>query len=282
MTTTPSLPQAARDIRREIINCIASFGGGHVGGCLSLAELLAVLYFDEESGMRRLDPANPQNADRDRLVMSKGHAGPALYSALALRGFITVESLRTLNQSGGMRPGHCDMKRVPGVDMSTGSLGQGLSVAVGMALAADMDGTDVIVHAVIGDGESQEGQIWEAALFAANRGLGNLIAFTDYNKVQLDGWVADINDIAPLSDKWRAFGWHTQEIDGHCTAAISQAIAEARRVTDRPSMIILDTVKGKGAVDYEGKDTSHHGTVSEEQRVAMIEHVMKTFEAEVR
>jgi len=253
------LTARARDIRRETLNCIASLGVGHIGGCLSLAETLAVLYFDQ----MKVDPENPTWYERDRLVVSKGHAGPAVYATLALKGFFGLGELSTLNKNGTNLPSHCDMHKTRGVDMTTGSLGQGFSCAVGMALAGVLDKSGVTVYTIIGDGESQEGQIWEAAMFAGNRNLHNLVAFTDYNKIQLDGWLDDIGGLHPLEDKWRSFGWHVITVDGHSVRDISRAITTAKSIR-RPSMIILDTVKGKGAYFSENNPDSHSMSITSE------------------
>ena len=192
------LKQIARDIRCNIVECIGSIGVGHIGGCLSIADLLAVLYFEEMN----IDPQNPKMPGRDRLICSKGHAGPAIYSALSLRGYFEKDVLFTLNKNGTMLPSHCDMNKTPGVDMTAGSLGQGFSCACGAALGSKMAKDGAVIYTIIGDGESQEGQIWEAAMFAPAKKLDNIIAFTDYNKMQIDGTVEEICDIAPLADKW--------------------------------------------------------------------------------
>jgi len=253
------LKQVARDIRCNIVECIGSIGVGHIGGCLSIADLLAVLYFQEMN----VDPQNPKMPGRDRLICSKGHAGPALYSALALRGFFDKELLLTLNKNGTMLPSHCDMNKTPGIDMTAGSLGQGFSCACGAALGSKMAKDGAIIYTIIGDGESQEGQIWEAAMFAPAKKLDNIIAFTDYNKMQIDGTVDQICDIAPLGDKWRAFGWNVIELeDGHDVYAISDAIkaAKANIGSGKPTMIILNTVKGKGISFIEALGVGSHST----------------------
>lgn len=264
------LRQQANEIRKQTIRAIGSLGVGHIGGCLSLAEVLAVLYFDK----MKIDPQNPGMEDRDRFVLSKGHGGPTLYSALALRGFFGLEWLETLNRPDTNLPSHCDRKRTPGVDMTTGSLGQGFSAAVGMALAARLDKKDLYIYTVIGDGETQEGQIWEGALLAGNRRLDNLIAFTDYNKMQLDDYIENENGLYPLEDKWRSFGWHVQTVDGHDVDAVSHAIDNSQKIKGRPSMIILDTIKGKGGCFCEGLLESHNMAVDEEtwkKAVALLE-----------
>lgn len=233
---------AASKIRRGIIDGVHSAKAGHPGGSLSIADLLAYLYFDKMN----IDPANPQKADRDRLVLSKGHAAPALYSALANRGFFPVEELLTLRHTGARLQGHPDMKNVPGVDMSSGSLGQGISCAVGMALSAKHFGETYRVYTILGDGECEEGQVWEAAMFAANKRLSNLTAYVDFNNLQIDGTCDEVNSPAPLDKKFEAFGWNAIIIDGHNLEEIEAATLAAEKVTDKPTAIIMNTVKGKG------------------------------------
>jgi len=211
-----------------------------------------------------IDPKHPDMEDRDRFVLSKGHGGPAVYAALAVKGFIDEKELDTLNRPNTRLPSHCDRRLTRGIDMSTGSLGQGFSAATGMALAACMDRKDLYIYSIIGDGESQEGQVWEAAMLAGSRRLDHLIAFTDYNKMQIDGWTEDINGIDPLEDKWKAFGWHVQSIDGHDMSQILYAIRMAKSTKGKPSMIILNTIKGKGGYFCEGELTSHNMPVTEE------------------
>jgi len=260
-----TLQSRAREIRVKTIDAIGFLGVGHIGGAMSIVELLAVLYYRH----LRHDPVNPAWAGRDRLVLSKGHAGPALYATLASRGFFPVEWLHTLNKGGTNLPSHCDRNKTPGIDMTTGSLGQGLSAACGLALADRLDGRDSFVFAVIGDGESNEGQNWEAALFAAQQGLSRLVAFTDYNKMQIDGKTDDILGLGALEEKWAAFGWETARVDGHDMAAIDAAITAAKARASkaagtgglgRPTMIVLDTIKGKGAKFCEGSVGSHNAT----------------------
>lgn len=263
------LESAAKEIRKRTIDAIGYLGVGHIGGALSIVELLAVLYYRQ----MRIDPAEPRMAERDRLVLSKGHAGPALYSALALKGFFPMDWLHTLNAGGTNLPSHCDRNRTPGIDMTTGSLGQGLSAACGIALANRIDGRKVFTFAVIGDGESDEGQVWEAAMFAKHSKLDRLIAFTDYNKMQIDGTTESVLDLGALEEKWAAFGWATSRVDGHDVEAIDRAIDEAKRRAEAaelgeagtgataggaPTMIILDTIKGKGAAFCEGMVTNHN------------------------
>ena len=247
------LKAISRQIREETARSIGSIGIGHIGGCLSLAEILAVLYFKHMN----INPENPHLAGRDRLVVSKGHAGPAVYAALALRGYFPKEELLTLNTSGTNLPSHCDMHKTPGIDMTTGSLGQGFSCAVGIALASRLSGDNATIFAIIGDGESQEGQIWEAAMYAGNQKLNRLIAFTDYNDMQIDGNVSQINDVAPLEDKWRAFKWHTLVVDGHDIQALDSAVQSAKG-QDKPTMIIARTIKGKGVSFVVSKGAGNH------------------------
>jgi len=225
----------------------------HIGGCLSILEVITVLYFHE----LKVDPALPRWEGRDRFVLSKGHAGPALYSALAIRGFFSPAEVFTLNEGGTRFPSHVDRNKTPGIDMTCGSLGQGLSAAVGMAIGLRAEGLDNLVYCIIGDGESQEGQIWEAAMYGAHRKLDNLIAFCDYNKAQVDGFTNDINNLEPLVDKWKAFGWEVFDIDGHDMQAIIRAIDAAKSVKGKPKMIILNTVKGNSAPAFHGTGKCH-------------------------
>ncbi len=254
------LEQKAKEIRIQTIESIAHLGVGHVGGSMSIVDALAVLYFD----VMDIDPKDPLKADRDRFVLSKGHGGPAVYSALALKGYFDVEILKTLNAPNTKLPSHTDKNLTTGIDMTTGSLGQGFSAAVGMAKAIQMDKAPYYIYTIIGDGESQEGQIWEAGMFAGSQKLDHLIAFTDYNKMQIDGETNDVNAVAPLDKKWEAFNWHVQVIDGHDVEAIQKAIANAKETTGKPSMIILNTVKGKGALFCEGDIGSHNMPVTKE------------------
>jgi transketolase len=247
------LKSKAKEIRRLTIEEIGTLGTGHIGGSMSIADLLALLYFHR----MRIDPSRPRMRDRDQLVVSKGHAGPAVYTALALRGFFPKEWLSTLNQGGTKLPSHCDRNLTPGIDMTAGSLGQGFSAAMGIALALRMDKIDAHVYTIIGDGESDEGQIWEGAMFAASQKLSNLIAFTDYNKQQLDGYTKDIIDLGELDAKWREFGWFTQRVCGHDIAALDDAIENARAQKEKPSMIVMDTIKGKGCSFAEGVEKNH-------------------------
>ncbi len=254
------LNKKANEIRKKTIECIGKLGVGHIGGCLSICEVLSVLYFD----VMNIDSSDPKKPDRDRFILSKGHGGPALYSTLALKGYFGVEWLDTLNRPNTNLPSHCDMKKTPGIDMTTGSLGQGFSAAIGMAIAGKMDKNPAYFYTVIGDGESQEGQIWEAAMLAGNKNLDNVIAFTDYNKMQIDGTIQQVNGLHPLDKKWESFGWHVQCVDGHDVNAISHAIDNAKKISGCPSMIILDTIKGKGAYFSENMISSHNMPITEE------------------
>lgn len=251
----------ALKIKIETIKQIGSLGFGHVGGAMSIIDTLAVLYGE----VMNIDPNNPKWEDRDWLVFSKGHAGPALYTTLALKGYFPLEELQTLNRPGTNLPSHCDRNKTIGVDMTTGSLGQGASLAVGIALGNRLDGRDNYTYLILGDGELQEGQVWESVLFAAHQKLDKLIAFVDYNKQQLDGYIKDINDLGDIHAKFESFGWHSQEIDGHNLEEIYEAICNAKAVSGKPSVIILDTIKGKDCSFAEGILNNHHMTVSKQQ-----------------
>jgi transketolase len=211
-----------------------------------------------------VDPDDPKKRDRDQLVLSKGHAGPALYSVLADKGFFPIEWLHTLNQGGTNLPSHCDRNRTPGIDMTTGSLGQGLSAAVGIALGNRLDHIDSTVYCIIGDGESNEGQIWEAAMAASQFQVSNLTAFTDYNKMQIDGYMCDVMNIEDLTAKWVSFGWFVQRVNGHSFEEMDRAIVRAKAEAYRPSMIVLDTIKGKGIFFAEGLLSNHNMPVDYE------------------
>ena len=261
------------EVRENILTEIGELGVGHLGGSLSMVELLVTLYYKHMN----VDPKNPQKVGRDRLIVSKGHSGPAVYSVLAEKGYFPKEWLLTLNKPGTNLPSHCDMNRTPGIDMTTGSLGQGFSCAVGIALASKLKKDGANIYTIIGDGESQEGQIWEAAMFASHHKLDNLIAFTDYNKLQLDDSIDNICSIEPLADKWKAFGWDVTEVfEGNNCDEIDKAILEAKK-SQKPVMIILHTVKGCG-VDFAEKAgiSNHSMTVSKE----MFEKGMKELKIE--
>ncbi len=246
-------------IRMGIIEGVHSAKSGHPGGSLSIAEILTYLYFKEMN----IDPKDPKKADRDRFVLSKGHAAPALYAALAERGYFDKSLLTTLRHIGSILQGHPDMKHIPGVDMSTGSLGQGISAAVGMALSAKHFGDSYRVYAVLGDGEIEEGQVWEAAMFAGNKGLSNLTAFIDYNNLQIDGTIEEVNSAAPIDKKFEAFGWHTITINGNDFDEIESALNMAK-IVDKPVAIIAKTVKGKG-VSYMENAVNWHGAAPNDE-----------------
>ena len=264
------LKEQAQQIRRDIVNMVGAAKSGHPGGSLSAVEILTYLYFEEMN----VKPEDPKWADRDRFVLSKGHAAPVLYATLAHKGFFPVEELSTLRKLGTHLQGHPDMKKVPGVDMSTGSLGTGISAAVGMALACQMDKKDNYVYAVLGDGEIQEGQVWEAAMAAAHYNLDNLIAFVDNNGLQIDGNIDDVMSPNPIDAKFAAFGWHVQVINGHDFGQIAGAIANAKAVKDQPSMIVAKTVKGKG-VSYMENQAGWHGSAPNAEQIAQAMEDLK-------
>jgi len=248
-----ALTKKAEELRELTIREIGHLGAGHIGGSMSIIEILTYLYFNEMN----VDPKNPKKEDRDRLVCSKGHAGPAVYAVLANKGYFPEEWLSTLNQGGTNLPSHCDMNRTPGIDFTTGSLGQGTSAAVGIALGQRLKKQEAFTYLIVGDGESQEGQVWEAAEVGAQNKLGNLIAFTDLNKQQLDGYTFDIGNMENIGTRWLGFNWHVQRIDGHSFQAIDRAVQAAKKVVDRPSMIILDTQKSRGFAPGEGISANH-------------------------
>lgn len=271
----------AAKIRLETIRQIGARGFGHVSGSLSVADLLAVLYHPSH-GVLRIDPKNPDLKSRDFFVMSKGHAGPALYSALALRNFYPMEWLKTLNQPGTRLPSHCDRLLTPGVDMTTGSLGQGVSSAIGLCLSQRMDGTDARTYLVIGDGECNEGQVWEGVMFAHQQKLENLVAFVDYNKKQLDGTTQEIMDLGDIAAKFAAFGWHAQTINGGSCAEISQAIATAHNAKGAPSCIVMNTIKGAHVPSIYAIEQNHHIVLEGallEQAILECEQTLETLEA---
>jgi len=249
-------------VRKHIIRMLGEAGSGHPGGSLSAVEIVTALYFH----VLRHDPRRPDWPDRDRFILSKGHGVPVQYACLAEAGYFPVEELKTLRKINSRLQGHPVKGTVPGIEASTGSLGQGLSIALGHALAGKLDGKDYRVYVMIGDGESDEGQIWEAALFGAHHKLDNLVAILDYNKIQLDGRLEEILELAPLADKWRAFGWHVLEIDGHDLAAILAAFAEAERTKGKPSILIAHTIKGKG-VSFMEDDVEWHGIAPNAEQV---------------
>lgn len=248
------LIQVAKEIRALTVKCISSIGAGHIGGSLSIVDVLTALYYKE----MKVDPKNPKMEGRDRLVVSKGHAGPGVYATLAHKGFFEEEKLYTLNKYGTDLPSHCDMNKTPGVDMTTGSLGQGLSCAIGLALGSKIKNDGATIYAIIGDGESQEGQIWEAAFFASHKKVDNLIVFLDYNKMQLDGCLEEVNDSGNMFDKFQSFGFDTYSIDGHNINEICETINKAKTVKGKPHMIILNTIKGKGVSFAEAAGADCH------------------------
>jgi transketolase len=251
----------ATKVRITTLEILGNLGFGHVGGSMSVTELLTSLYF---GGIMRFDVNNPRWDGRDWLIMSKGHAGPTLYTILAMLGFFGMEELETLNQGGTHLPSHCDRNLTPGVDMTTGSLGLGMSAAIGVALGHRLDGKNNRVYLILGDGECQEGQIWEAALYGAQKGLGNLIGFVDYNHQQLDGYTRDINDLGDLRKKFESFGWHALEIDGHDFDQIMEAVNSAWQEAERPTIVVQNTIKGKGCTYAEGILKNHHMVVTQQ------------------
>lgn len=264
------LNQKCTRVRYLTIDEIAALGVGHAGGSMSMIEALVVLYYKHMN----INPKDPKMEGRDRFVLSKAHAGPALYATLADKGYFPLEMLQTLNRPGTSLPSHADMVRTPGVDMTAGSLGQGLSCAVGIAIGSKLSKDGAYVYAMIGDGESNEGQIWEAAMYAAHKKLDNMICFTDFNKMQLDGEVSDINGLEPLTDKWRAFGWNVYSVDGHDVEAIDAAVTDAKSKKGKPSMIILNTLKGKGVSFLEAKwQNNHNVTINAEERAIALEEL---------
>lgn len=257
------LKEQAKKIRKDIVTMIGQAKSGHPGGSLSAAEIVTYLYFEEMN----VNPADPKWEDRDRFVLSKGHAAPVLYAALAHKGYFPIEELATLRKIGSHLQGHPDMNKVPGVDMSTGSLGTGISAAVGMALAGKLDKKEHYVFTLLGDGELQEGQVWEAAMAAGHYKLDNLIAFVDNNGLQIDGNINDVMSPNPIDAKFTAFGWHVLTIDGHDFQQIADAVAAAKAEKGRPTMIVAHTVKGKG-ISYMENQAGWHGSAPNEEQVA--------------
>lgn len=271
MQNVNDVKRFAIEIRKETIKCIGKLGVGHIGGALSIVDLLAVLY----SGEMNIDPQNPMKDDRDMLVVSKGHAGPAVYSTLALKGYFPMEMLDTLNRPGTNLPSHCDMNRTPGIDMTTGSLGQGASSAMGIACANRLKGYDNYTYLILGDGEIEEGQVWEAAIFANAKKLDKVIAFVDYNKCQIDDYVQELCAIGDIGKKFESFGWYAQYVeDGHDVEQIAAAIANAKAQNGKPSAIILSTIKGKGYSKIEGIIGSHNMQVD----MTMVEEALAELE----
>jgi transketolase len=257
-----SLKQITKVVREDIIRMLTESGSGHPGGSLSAVEIMTTLYFNEMN----VDIKNPKDPNRDRFVLSKGHAAPVLYSVLAEKGFFNKEELMKLRKMGAMLQGHPNMTYIPGVDMSTGSLGHGISAAVGMALAGKLDKKDYRVYSLLGDGELEEGQVWEASMAAAHYNLDNLTAFVDFNGLQIDGDVSEVMNPNPIADKFVAFGWNVISLeDGHDLVAIKNAIEEAKKVKDKPTMIVCKTIKGKGVSFMENEAGWHGSTPNKEQ-----------------
>ena len=266
------LQTKSTDLRKDIVKMICKSKSGHPGGSLSVIDILTALYYD----VMNIDVANPKKEDRDRFVLSKGHAAPALYAVLADKGYFDKGLLETLRQYGSILQGHPDMKKISGVEISTGSLGQGLSVANGMALASRLQNIPYRVYVAMGDGELQEGQVWEAAMTSAQYKLDNLTAFVDYNNLQIDGNVSDIMDVASVEDKFKAFGWNVLTIDGHNFQEILDAVEKAKECKGKPTMIVANTVKGKG-VDFMENVCGFHGVApTEEETKRAIEQLEKT------
>jgi transketolase len=264
-TSNPQeLAAVARRIRRHIVTMTGAAKSGHPGGSLSAVEIVVTLYWD----VLNHDPANPKWPQRDRFILSKGHAAPVLYAALAECGYCPVDQLNTLRQLGSIYQGHPDRRFLPALEASTGSLGQGISLALGMGSGLKLNGGGQRVYVMVGDGEIQEGQIWEAAMYGSFHRVDNVCAIVDYNKLQLDGFVKEIMDLEPLAGKWRAFGWHTLEIDGHDIPAIQKAFAEAAAAKGRPTVIIAHTVKGKG-VSFMENNPKYHGVAPTPQEVEL-------------
>ena len=255
------LKRISANIKLGALEAVFSASSGHPGGSLSISDILSYLYFEEMN----IDPRDPKKADRDRFVLSKGHTAPALYAALAERGYFPREDLKTFRHIDSYLQGHPDMKGTPGVDMTTGSLGLGFSAACGMALSAKISGESYRVYSVLGDGESEEGQVWEAAMFAAHKKLDNLCIFLDYNGLQIDGPISEVNDPSPLDAKFEAFGWNVLVIDGHDIEAIDSAVKAAKACKGKPTAIICHTVKGKGVSFMENSVKWHGSAPNEEQ-----------------
>ena len=275
MQNVNEVKKFAVEIRKETIKCIGKLGVGHIGGALSIVDLLAVLY----GGEMNVDPEDPKKDDRDMLVVSKGHAGPAVYAALALKGYFPLEMLDTLNRPGTSLPSHCDMNRTPGIDMTTGSLGQGASSAMGIACANRLKGYDNYTYLILGDGEIEEGQVWEAAIFANAKKLNKVIAFVDYNKCQIDDYVQDLCALGDIAKKFESFGWYAQNVeDGNEVEQIASAIANAKAQNEKPSVIVLNTVKGKGYSKIEGSLGSHNMPVD----MTMVEEALAELELQAQ
>ena len=263
------LEEKAKTIRIDVIKEVFAASSGHPGGSLSAADIVTALYF----AWMNIDPARPDKKDRDKFVLSKGHANPVLYAALAERGYFAKEELKNLRKMGSMLQGHPDMKKAPGIEMSTGSLGQGISAAVGMALANKLDNNKGRIYAMLGDGELQEGMVWEAAMSAAHYKLDNLCAFIDWNGLQIDGKNEDVMTVAPIGEKFRSFGWNVIDIDGHNFHEILDALAAAQEYKDKPTMIVAKTVKGKGVSFMENNPSWHGNAPNEDQAKQAIKEL---------
>ena len=272
---TLELQKIANEVRKGIVTGVHSAKAGHPGGSLSAADIYSYLFFEELN----IDPKNPKKPDRDRFVLSKGHAAPGYYAALANRGYFPVEDLKTLRHVGSYLQGHPDMKHIPGVDMSTGSLGQGISAAVGMAISAKLSGDDYRVYTLLGDGEIQEGQVWEAAMLAAHRKLDNLVVIVDNNGLQIDGKIDDVNSPYPIDKKFEAFRFHVINVDGHDFDALKSAFDEARATKGQPTAIIAKTIKGKGVSFMEDQASWHGVAPNDEQYRLAMEELEKAGEA---
>jgi len=272
-TLKKKLEEMTQTIRVDIVKMLCEAGSGHPGGSLSMADVFSYLYF---GGILNIDPEKPNKKDRDRVVLSKGHACPVLYAALAEKGYFSKSHLKTLRKLGSILQGHPDMKKTPGVEMSTGSLGQGLSCAVGMALGARLDNLGCNIFAIVGDGECDEGQIWEAAMAASHYRLGNLITILDRNGLQIDGFTKDVMNSEPIIDKWRSFGWEVIEINGHDFYEIEDAVNKAINITDKPVCIVANTVKGKGVSFMENECGWHGQTPSPGEKEKAINDIVKT------
>jgi transketolase len=270
------LQKIANTVRKDIVTAVHAAKSGHPGGSLSSADIMIYLYYEE---MKNIDPENPDKSDRDRFVLSKGHCAPALYSVLAEKGFFPVEELKTLRHVGSMLQGHPNMLDVPGVDMSTGSLGQGISAAVGMAMSAKIYGDSYRTFTLLGDGETEEGQVWEAAMFAGNHGLDNLVAIVDNNNLQIDGPITEVNSPYPLDKKFAAFNWHVINVaDGNDFEQLRAAFTEAASVKGMPTVIICKTVKGKGVSFMENQVGWHGKAPSDEEYAKAMEELEKAGE----
>ena len=269
------LMKTANEVRKGIVTAVHSAKSGHPGGSLSAADIYTYLYFEEMN----IDPKDPKKADRDRFVLSKGHTAPGYYSTLAHRGFFPVEDLTTLRKVGSYLQGHPDMKHIPGVDMSSGSLGQGISAAVGMAISAKLSDDDYRVYTLLGDGEIQEGQVWEASMLAGHRKLDNLVVIVDNNNLQIDGKITDVNSPYPIDKKFEAFNFHVINIDGNAFDQIEAAFKEARKTKGMPTAIIAKTIKGKGVSFMEDQAGWHGKAPNDEQYAQAMEELEKAGEA---